>query len=132
LIACAIRAADRLASIAFDGLSVSEVTRAVRRLKLGIICHFKLPSYLWGTTWLLGYRAEWALASVLDRSLRKATWTYANMTTHDVQGAASASVVVANLRCPHCNHQSAFHGFGNINDITWTERSSPTGAVAYF
>ena len=53
------------------------------------------------------------------------------MATHDVRNANPANVVVVNLRCPHCNHQGAFHGFGNINDIAWIERPSPLGAAAH-
>ena len=43
------------------------------------------------------------------------------MTIHKVTGAQPANSTIVNLRCPHCNHQGAFHGFDNCKDISWVE-----------
>jgi hypothetical protein len=44
-----------------------------------------------------------------------------NMATHKIHGGKAATSTVVNLRCPHCNHQGAFHGFSNCNDVSWNE-----------
>lgn len=36
-----------------------------------------------------------------------------------VQGEQPADARVVNLRCPHCRHAGAFHGFQNVRDIHW-------------
>ncbi len=54
------------------------------------------------------------------------------MATHNVISANAANPAIVNLRCPHCNHQGAFHGFGNANDISWSKRASSNGAPVHF
>jgi hypothetical protein len=41
--------------------------------------------------------------------------------THRISNSNAADPAIANLRCPHCNHQGAFHGIAKCSDIVWAE-----------
>jgi HEPN domain-containing protein len=57
--------------------------------------------------------------------------------THRLINMNVTNPVIANLRCPHCNHQGAFHPIVNCNDVGWVEgvanqagQVQPTGFAA--